>query len=59
MQGSFTLQRPKMSLGGAYIGARKNGTKAFAGALHGLEIYHTDSPKPIPQALKDLIIKTQ
>ena len=59
MQGSFTLQCPKMTLGRTYIGARKDGTKAFAGALHGLEIYHTQSPKPIPQALKDLIIKTQ
>ena len=59
MQGSFTLQHPLMGLSGVYIGARKDGTKAFAGSLHGLETYFTQSPKPIPQTLKELIIKTQ
>ena len=59
MQGSFTLQRPRIVTPGAYIGARKDGTKAFAGSLHGIELYSTQSPQPIPQTLKELIIKTQ
>ena len=59
MQGSFTLQRPRIVTPGAYIGARKDGTKAFAGSLHGIELHSTQSPQPIPQTLKELIIKTQ
>ena len=59
MQGSFTLQRPRIVTPGAYIGARKDGTKAFVGSLHGIELYSTQSPQPIPQTLKELIIKTQ
>ena len=59
MQGSFTLQRPRALKPGVYIGGRKDGTKALAGSLHGIESYFTKSPKPIPQTLKKLIIKTQ
>ena len=59
MQGSFTLQCPRASQSGVYIGGRKDGTKAFVGSLHGLETYFTHSPRPIPQTLKELIIKTQ
>ena len=59
MQGSFTLQRPRVYTLGAYIGGRKDGTNAFAGSLHGIELYYTKSPQPIPQTLKELIIKAQ
>ena len=59
MQGSFTLQRPRVYTLGAYIGGLKYGTKAFVGSLHGIELYHTKIPQPIPQTLKELIIKTQ
>ena len=59
MQGSFTFQLPRAAQPGVYIGSRKDGTKAFVGSVHGLEIYYTKRSKPIPQTLKELIIKTQ
>ena len=59
MQGSFTLQRPRIVTPGTYIGGRKDGAKAFVSSLHGIELYSTQSPQPIPQTLKELIIKTQ
>ena len=59
MQGSFNFQCPRASQPGVYIGGRKDGTKPFVGSVHALEIYNTQSPKPIPQDLKKLIIKAQ
>ena len=59
MQGSFTFQSPIASLSGGNVGGRKDGTKVFSGALHGLEFYHTASPKPLPQSLKELLINRQ
>ena len=59
IQGSFNFQCPRASQPGVYIGGRKDGTKPFVGSVHALEIYNTQSPKPIPQELKKLIIKAQ
>ena len=59
MQGSFTLQRPRASQPGVYVGSRKDGSKPFVGSLHGFETYFTSNPSPIPQSLKELIIKAQ
>ena len=59
MQGSFTFQSPIASISGGYVGGRKDGTKVFSGAIHGLEFYHTETPKPLPQSLKDLLINKQ
>ena len=59
MQGNFTFQCPRASQPGVYVGSRKDGTKPFVGSVHALEMYNTQIPKPIPQTLKRLIIKTQ
>ena len=59
MHGTFTFQSPELVWTGGTIGGRADGTKPFSGAIHGLENYFTETPKPIPQALKKLIIDNQ
>lgn len=59
MQGSFTLQRPKFITNDFTVGGRKDGTHFLSGAIHAIEIYQNRIPKPIPESLKQTIVKSQ
>ena len=60
MQGSFTLQKPIGESNNYYVGGRKDGTRNLSGAIHAIDIYENEgNPKPIPEILKQTIVKNQ
>ena len=59
MQGSFAFQHPQACLSHVYVGGRRDGTRFLTGAIHAIELYHTQAREPIPQSLKQMVIKGQ
>ena len=60
MQGSFTFQAPHRQMATSTVGGREDGTRFLSGGIHAIEMYgNPNIPKPIPESLKQLIVKSQ
>ena len=60
MQGSFTFQAPLSEQDKHFVGGREDGTHFLSGGVYAIELFSNKNiPKPIPQSLKQLIIKNQ
>ena len=60
LQGHFAFQDPRACQAGVYIGGRHDNTRFLTGAIHAIELYYTRQvQKPIPQSMKELVIKSQ
>ena len=59
LQGNFAFENGGVFEEGFQVGGRSDGTHFLTGAIHALELYYTPVNKPIPQSLKQLLIKGQ